>query len=216
MTGVIQPEVVTWVTLLCSCERRGWGRASVTCPLGQAGADQLPRPSPSGCVAGLPVLCPHGGLALSVASALPAWRQGFHGSPVNVLCVPGACKSTGHRPGGERAAVVLPLFCRHGTSFHCVCRGGQSVHPPGENELGCPCSRGDVTGPRAGAARLICVSCFCNYRFALASHLFWGLWSIVQAKISSIEFGYMVRLVGGSFSLLLPGENATVYVNAWR
>ncbi|XP_060033270.1 choline kinase alpha isoform X3 [Erinaceus europaeus] len=28
-------------------------------------------------------------------------------------------------------------------------------------------------------------------RFALASHLFWGLWSIVQAKISSIEFGYM-------------------------
>ncbi|KAG8563691.1 hypothetical protein GDO81_016174 [Engystomops pustulosus] len=29
-------------------------------------------------------------------------------------------------------------------------------------------------------------------RFALASHFFWGLWSIVQAKISSIEFGYMV------------------------
>lgn len=28
-------------------------------------------------------------------------------------------------------------------------------------------------------------------RFALASHLFWGLWSIIQAKISSIEFGYM-------------------------
>uniref|UniRef100_A0A8C0QTQ1 Ethanolamine kinase n=1 Tax=Canis lupus dingo TaxID=286419 RepID=A0A8C0QTQ1_CANLU len=28
-------------------------------------------------------------------------------------------------------------------------------------------------------------------RFALASHFFWGLWSIVQAKISSIEFGYM-------------------------
>lgn len=31
-------------------------------------------------------------------------------------------------------------------------------------------------------------------RFALASHFFWGLWSIIQAKISSIEFGYMVRL----------------------
>uniref|UniRef100_A0A2R9BJN2 Ethanolamine kinase n=1 Tax=Pan paniscus TaxID=9597 RepID=A0A2R9BJN2_PANPA len=29
-------------------------------------------------------------------------------------------------------------------------------------------------------------------RFALASHFLWGLWSIVQAKISSIEFGYMV------------------------
>nr|XP_034492770.1 choline kinase alpha isoform X4 [Marmota flaviventris] len=28
-------------------------------------------------------------------------------------------------------------------------------------------------------------------RFALASHFFWGLWSIVQAKISAIEFGYM-------------------------
>lgn len=28
-------------------------------------------------------------------------------------------------------------------------------------------------------------------RFALASHFFWGLWGIVQAKISSIEFGYM-------------------------
>ncbi|KAM6115499.1 choline kinase alpha isoform 3-T3 [Pterocles gutturalis] len=28
-------------------------------------------------------------------------------------------------------------------------------------------------------------------RFALASHFFWGLWSIVQAKISSIEFGYL-------------------------
>ncbi|XP_034500767.1 choline kinase alpha isoform X1 [Ailuropoda melanoleuca] len=28
-------------------------------------------------------------------------------------------------------------------------------------------------------------------RFALASHFFWGLWSVVQAKISSIEFGYM-------------------------
>ncbi|XP_040266181.1 choline kinase alpha isoform X4 [Bufo bufo] len=28
-------------------------------------------------------------------------------------------------------------------------------------------------------------------RFALASHFFWGLWSIVQAKISSIQFGYM-------------------------
>lgn len=28
-------------------------------------------------------------------------------------------------------------------------------------------------------------------RFALASHFFWGLWSVVQARISSIEFGYM-------------------------
>ncbi|XP_068168633.1 choline/ethanolamine kinase [Antennarius striatus] len=28
-------------------------------------------------------------------------------------------------------------------------------------------------------------------RFALASHFLWGLWSIIQAKISTIEFGYM-------------------------
>uniref|UniRef100_A0A8C2A821 ethanolamine kinase n=1 Tax=Cyprinus carpio TaxID=7962 RepID=A0A8C2A821_CYPCA len=28
-------------------------------------------------------------------------------------------------------------------------------------------------------------------RFALASHFFWGLWSVIQAKISTIEFGYM-------------------------
>ncbi|XP_069480195.1 choline kinase alpha-like [Ambystoma mexicanum] len=28
-------------------------------------------------------------------------------------------------------------------------------------------------------------------RFALASHFFWALWSIVQARISTIEFGYL-------------------------
>ncbi|XP_071590424.1 LOW QUALITY PROTEIN: choline/ethanolamine kinase [Heliangelus exortis] len=28
-------------------------------------------------------------------------------------------------------------------------------------------------------------------RFALASHFFWGLWSILQAKISTIRFGYL-------------------------
>ncbi|MGH0122301.1 UNVERIFIED_CONTAM: hypothetical protein FKN15_033318 [Acipenser sinensis] len=31
-------------------------------------------------------------------------------------------------------------------------------------------------------------------RFALASHFFWGLWSIIQARISSIEFGYMLNI----------------------
>lgn len=29
--------------------------------------------------------------------------------------------------------------------------------------------------------------------FSLASHLFWGLWSIVNAKLSEIPFGYWVR-----------------------
>ncbi|XP_061324527.1 choline/ethanolamine kinase [Pezoporus flaviventris] len=29
------------------------------------------------------------------------------------------------------------------------------------------------------------------HRFVLASHFFWGLWSILQAKISTIEFGYL-------------------------
>ncbi|NXN63196.1 CHKB kinase, partial [Himantopus himantopus] len=28
-------------------------------------------------------------------------------------------------------------------------------------------------------------------RFALASHFFWGLWSVLQAKISTIKFGYL-------------------------
>jgi len=28
-------------------------------------------------------------------------------------------------------------------------------------------------------------------RFALLSHLFWGFWSIVQAQVSSIDFGYL-------------------------
>uniref|UniRef100_A0A7N9ALA7 Ethanolamine kinase n=1 Tax=Mastacembelus armatus TaxID=205130 RepID=A0A7N9ALA7_9TELE len=32
-------------------------------------------------------------------------------------------------------------------------------------------------------------------RYALASHFLWGLWSIIQAKISKIEFGYMVRRI---------------------
>lgn len=55
--------------------------------------------------------------------------------------------------------------------------------------------------------------CFCNYRFALASHFFWGLWSIVQAKISSIEFGYMVG-VRGVVSPFLSGGKTAVYVGA--
>ena len=29
--------------------------------------------------------------------------------------------------------------------------------------------------------------------FALASHFLWGLWSAVQAQISDIKFGYLVR-----------------------
>lgn len=37
--------------------------------------------------------------------------------------------------------------------------------------------------------------------FSLASHLFWGLWSIVNAKLSEIPFGYWVSSaynVGGA------------------
>ena len=29
--------------------------------------------------------------------------------------------------------------------------------------------------------------------YALASHYFWALWSIIQTEISTIEFGYLVR-----------------------
>lgn len=28
-------------------------------------------------------------------------------------------------------------------------------------------------------------------RYALASHFFWGLWSTLQASMSTIEFGYL-------------------------
>lgn len=31
------------------------------------------------------------------------------------------------------------------------------------------------------------------FRFALLSHLFWAMWSVVQAKMSDIGFGYLVR-----------------------
>lgn len=33
-------------------------------------------------------------------------------------------------------------------------------------------------------------------RYALASHFFWGLWSTLQASMSTIEFGYLVGIWG--------------------
>lgn len=36
-----------------------------------------------------------------------------------------------------------------------------------------------------------------SLRYALASHFFWGLWSILQASMSTIEFGYLVSNPGG-------------------
>ena len=41
--------------------------------------------------------------------------------------------------------------------------------------------------------RLVYIHYLLCCRYALASHFLWGLWSIIQAKISKIEFGYMVR-----------------------
>ncbi|XP_041326197.1 choline/ethanolamine kinase, partial [Pyrgilauda ruficollis] len=35
------------------------------------------------------------------------------------------------------------------------------------------------------------VLCALLWGFTLASHFFWGLWSVVQAKISTIHFGYL-------------------------
>lgn len=73
-----------------------------------------------------------------------------------------------------------------------------------------PIQQKDLPGPLTGTILLLtCVSCFCHDRFALASHFFWALWSIVQAKISSIEFGYMVCL-GGVFLFYSGGEKATL------
>ena len=31
-----------------------------------------------------------------------------------------------------------------------------------------------------------------SFSFALASHFFWFLWSIVQEEVSKIDFGYLV------------------------
>lgn len=39
----------------------------------------------------------------------------------------------------------------------------------------------------------VCLKITYTNRFALASHFLWGLWSIIQAKLSKIEFGYMVN-----------------------
>lgn len=43
-------------------------------------------------------------------------------------------------------------------------------------------------------------------RFTLASHFFWGLWSILQAKISTIEFGYLVSRRGAQPRFPPPGQ----------
>lgn len=34
-----------------------------------------------------------------------------------------------------------------------------------------------------------------EHRFSLASHFFWGLWSLIQARLSTIQFGYLVSKV---------------------
>lgn len=34
--------------------------------------------------------------------------------------------------------------------------------------------------------------------FSLGSHLFWGLWSIVNAKLSQIPFGYWVCIISAA------------------
>lgn len=53
---------------------------------------------------------------------------------------------------------------------------------------------------RGGGPQLLtCRSVF--PRFTLASHFFWGLWSILQAKISTIEFGYLVSLASSPSSV---------------
>uniref|UniRef100_A0A8D0G487 ethanolamine kinase n=1 Tax=Sphenodon punctatus TaxID=8508 RepID=A0A8D0G487_SPHPU len=58
-------------------------------------------------------------------------------------------------------------------------------------------NRGDV--PRQEQARREAEMLVEVNRFAMASHFFWGLWSILQAKISTIEFGYL----GSTLSRLL-------------
>ncbi|XP_057692229.1 choline kinase alpha isoform X2 [Corythoichthys intestinalis] len=37
-------------------------------------------------------------------------------------------------------------------------------------------------------------------RFSLASHFFWGLWSIIQARLSTIKFGYLAAVTKSDYS----------------
>jgi len=39
--------------------------------------------------------------------------------------------------------------------------------------------------------------------FILASHLFWGVWSIVNSRMSKITFGYRVNIFTFNFVFLL-------------
>lgn len=45
--------------------------------------------------------------------------------------------------------------------------------------------------------------------FILASHLFWGIWSIVNSRMSKITFGYRVNILSFSlrFLLICPVKN---------
>lgn len=139
------------------------------------------------------------GVEISVAQASPAWPPRPPGEPCG-------CS---HMCQGPAVGVFTPVRGCGAPS------GAVGHHPAGfaptvrvqmnGHELECPSSRKTSLAPWRVPHIYSRVSCFCNYRFALASHFFWALWSIVQAKISSIEFGYMVCL-GGAFPLLLPGE----------
>lgn len=169
----------------------GWGRAGVACLLGRPAADQLPRP--------------HGGLGW-----LSVWPpRCHHGSPVNVPSGPGARRATRHRPGGEGAATVLPL-----SSWRSPWRAERA--PPGRE-------RGGTSVPQRRLRR----APGWRPRLAPPPHASPAsvLTGLPSRPISSGDFGPSYRprfhpsnlgtwYVWGSFSLLLPGESATVYVDA--
>lgn len=49
-------------------------------------------------------------------------------------------------------------------------------------------------------------------RYALASHFFWGLWSILQASMSTIEFGYLV--ITHTLGMLGGGRGGALVVSS--
>lgn len=61
-------------------------------------------------------------------------------------------------------------------------------------------------------------------RYALASHFFWGLWSTLQASMSTIEFGYLVSKpylpwalwVGAAEQHMFPRESGPSLVTLGR
>ena len=48
--------------------------------------------------------------------------------------------------------------------------------------------------------------------YVLASHFLWGLWSILQNEMSTIQFGFLVSFALALFLLMISSINSFVYI----